>query len=182
MEYGLLLDLLILVAIILLGLFIQKYLPSYFQEKAKNLATKEDINAITSQVEKIKNAHKNHYDLTRSERDFYSQLINAIQKLLSEIKRYELNQKKGENFADKAIIMADRHLKESWLEFVDSANEILASAYVFLSEESYGNLIAALKDSTTFKDIRHDLLNAMRQSIHSKTKFRAEVDSRDLKY
>jgi hypothetical protein len=36
------------------GLFIKSYLPAYFSEKGKNLATKEDIKEITNIVEQVK--------------------------------------------------------------------------------------------------------------------------------
>ena len=42
----------ILVAFIV-GLFVRSYLPAYFSEKGKNLATKEDIGDITKIVETI---------------------------------------------------------------------------------------------------------------------------------
>lgn len=38
---------------ILLGLFIKNYLPSYMDEKGKNLATKEDIQEITRKTEEV---------------------------------------------------------------------------------------------------------------------------------
>ncbi|MFZ1291434.1 MAG: hypothetical protein WAR79_15170 [Melioribacteraceae bacterium] len=45
----------ILVVVILgLGFFIKYYLPSYFNEKGKNLATKEDITEITQKIEEVK--------------------------------------------------------------------------------------------------------------------------------
>lgn len=40
--------------ILILGLLIYKYLPSYIIEKGKNLATKEDIGDITRKVEEVK--------------------------------------------------------------------------------------------------------------------------------
>lgn len=43
-----------LVGLALLGLFIKSYLPSYMQEKGKNLATKEDVAAITIKTEEVK--------------------------------------------------------------------------------------------------------------------------------
>jgi len=39
----------------LLGLLLREFLPSYIREKGKNLATKEDIEAITRSVEAVKN-------------------------------------------------------------------------------------------------------------------------------
>lgn len=43
------------VLIFLLGLFIKNYLPSYMNEKGKNLATKEDIQEITRKTEEVQN-------------------------------------------------------------------------------------------------------------------------------
>lgn len=40
--------------IFILGLFIKKFLPSYMNEKGKNLATKEDIKDITRRTEEVK--------------------------------------------------------------------------------------------------------------------------------
>ncbi|WP_282937570.1 hypothetical protein [Paenibacillus sp. RC67] len=44
----------VLITQFLLGLFIKNYLPSYMNEKGKNLATKEDIQEITDKVESTK--------------------------------------------------------------------------------------------------------------------------------
>ncbi|MEK7511501.1 MAG: hypothetical protein AAB575_00585 [Patescibacteria group bacterium] len=166
----------------LLGLFIHKYLPKYFEEKAKNLATKEDIGEITKEVEEVKNIYKNHYDLSRTEREFYEQMVKATQKFLADIKRYELEKGTGENSATKEVIMSVPQLRENFLLFVDSANEIFAKAFVFLGEESYQRLKDALEEKSNFAAIRLNLLDAMRGSIYPETSFRAVTDTWDLKY
>jgi hypothetical protein len=51
------LDVLVLIGLVSAGLFVKSYFPSYFQEKAKNLATKEDIGTITQTVEEVKARH-----------------------------------------------------------------------------------------------------------------------------
>ncbi len=43
-----------LILTILLGLLFSIYLPSYTKEKAKNLATKEDIAEITNKAESVR--------------------------------------------------------------------------------------------------------------------------------
>jgi len=48
------LDVIEILLILIVGLLIYKYLPSYFTEKGKNLATKEDIGDITRKVEEVK--------------------------------------------------------------------------------------------------------------------------------
>ena len=40
-----------------LGLIFSKFLPSYFGEKGRNLATKEDIDGITRQIEDVKHGY-----------------------------------------------------------------------------------------------------------------------------
>ena len=42
-----------IILVFLLGLFIKIFLPSYMEEKGKNLATKEDIEAITRKTEEV---------------------------------------------------------------------------------------------------------------------------------
>ena len=59
----------------LLGLFIKNYLPSYMNEKGKNLATKEDIEAITRKTEAVQKEFKEGFELfssdVRFKYDFY---------------------------------------------------------------------------------------------------------------
>lgn len=43
-----------ILTLILLGYLFRSYLPAYFQEKAKNLATKQDVGEITREVESVK--------------------------------------------------------------------------------------------------------------------------------
>ena len=47
-------ELAILVGLVVLGFIIKNYLPSYFTEKGKNLATKEDVAEITRKIEEVK--------------------------------------------------------------------------------------------------------------------------------
>jgi len=49
-------DILLIVVAFIAGLLIKDYLPSYARKKAENLATKEDISAITEKVESVKTA------------------------------------------------------------------------------------------------------------------------------
>lgn len=54
----------LLVGAILLG---RSYLPKYFEEKGKNLATKEDIGAITDEVEKVKIQYSKDIEILKSD-------------------------------------------------------------------------------------------------------------------
>jgi len=44
-----------------LGLFVKNYLPTYMNEKGKNLATKEDIGDITQKTEEVKNTFQKEF-------------------------------------------------------------------------------------------------------------------------
>lgn len=46
-------EILLAVEVFLIGLFVKNYLPSYMDEKGKNLATKEDIEEITRKTEEV---------------------------------------------------------------------------------------------------------------------------------
>ncbi len=63
------------VLVFLLGLFIKNYLPSYMEEKGKNLATKEDIEAITRKTEEVQKEFREGFELfssdVRFKYDFY---------------------------------------------------------------------------------------------------------------
>ena len=64
-----------IILVFLLGLFIKNFLPSYMDEKGKNLATKEDIEAITRKTEEVQKEFKEGFELfssdVRFKYDFY---------------------------------------------------------------------------------------------------------------
>lgn len=62
-----LLDVLQLLAIIGVGLLVKFYLPSYFKEKGKNLATKEDIGGIEKEIQEVRSKYSQDLELLRSE-------------------------------------------------------------------------------------------------------------------
>jgi len=73
------------VVLIIGGLLLRNYLPSYFQEKGKNLATKEDIREITDKVEAVKAQYVREielfkYDiaLLQKRRDLSCQVVDLI--------------------------------------------------------------------------------------------------------
>ena len=69
-------NLLIVISSVLLSLFFTKYLPSYFNEKAKNLATKEDIEGITTKIENVKFEVDNNKFNTNKKKIFMNRLLN----------------------------------------------------------------------------------------------------------
>ena len=51
-------NVILIVVIVGIGFFIKNYFPSYFNEKGKNLATKEDIAEITNRIESVKSSYE----------------------------------------------------------------------------------------------------------------------------
>lgn len=60
-------DILTLLAIIGVGLLIKFYLPPYFGEKGKNLATKEDIAGIEKEIQNVRSKYSHDLELLRSD-------------------------------------------------------------------------------------------------------------------
>ena len=58
------------IIIFIAGLYIKKFLPSYMNEKGKNLATKEDIQEITRKTEKVRDEFKQNFELFSSDIKF----------------------------------------------------------------------------------------------------------------
>jgi hypothetical protein len=69
---------LLLITIGVIALFVKKYLPAYVAEKGKNLATKEDIAGITSEIEKVKSEYARSIEILRSELRLESSLKEAF--------------------------------------------------------------------------------------------------------
>jgi hypothetical protein len=62
----------------ILSYFVKNALPAYFTEKGKNLATKEDIEGITRQVESIKNEFTNKTEKLKTELQYSNQVRFSI--------------------------------------------------------------------------------------------------------
>jgi hypothetical protein len=79
-----LLQILTIVIFIGVGLFLRSFLPSYFDEKAKNLATKEDIGDITDEIEKVKFNYSKEVEQLKTELNKDFQEYIDEQKFLKE--------------------------------------------------------------------------------------------------
>ena len=88
------LDVLVLIGLASVGLFVKSYFPSYIQEKAKNLATKEDIGAITQTVEAVKARHTQEIEQLKTalqresealgkRRAVYDELVHGLRVFMS---------------------------------------------------------------------------------------------------
>jgi hypothetical protein len=51
---------------VVVGFFLRQFLPSYFKEKGKNLATKEDVAGITREIEGVRVEYSRQLELVRA--------------------------------------------------------------------------------------------------------------------
>lgn len=73
------LNILVLTGMGFLALIGKNYFPKYISEKAKNLATKEDITEITNQIESVKSDYALSLEKAKSEYQIKSALQQAFQ-------------------------------------------------------------------------------------------------------
>ena len=67
MDVHLVADLVLFISIFVVGLLIKTFLPGYIGEKAKNLATKEDVADITNKIEQVKVEYAKQLELYKSD-------------------------------------------------------------------------------------------------------------------
>ena len=73
------LNILVLLGMASLSVIGKKYFSNYVSEKAKNLATKEDISGITDQIENIKSGYAHSLEKAKSELQIKSALQQTFQ-------------------------------------------------------------------------------------------------------
>lgn len=112
----LILEILIAIAVFLIGLLTKNYLPSYMDEKGKNLATKEDIEEITRKTEGIQQEFRKGFEMFSNDVKFkydffykqYSELYCKLYAIViqSEYVRHfiELTDKKVISFEDAPFL------------------------------------------------------------------------------
>jgi len=60
------------------GFLFGKFFPSYFSEKGKNLATKEDISQITNSIENVKSIYNNEDKVLEKRRQIYEKIAYSL--------------------------------------------------------------------------------------------------------
>ena len=73
MEMNIIIEITIVIVGIILFFTIKNFLPSYFNEKGKNLATKEDVEEITKKVEKIKTEFVKDIEFIKADLSYINQ-------------------------------------------------------------------------------------------------------------
>jgi hypothetical protein len=78
-------DLLTWIVLIVGGLLLRNYLSTYFQEKGKNLATKEDIGVITDEVERVRSQYVSDLERLKADLREESEILGKRRNLYENI-------------------------------------------------------------------------------------------------
>lgn len=134
------------IAIAIIGLaiiWIRKGSIKYVEEKAKNLATKEDIGEITNTVEEVKKTHENYShawkEIFEKEYSILEGVWESAWKLQSTVRKLKPNT----DFRDKNK-SADQINRERWDDYFKAKNEYIDSIILtrpFIPPNIYENCI-----------------------------------------
>jgi hypothetical protein len=121
-------------------LIVKNFLPSYLIEKGKNLATREDVGAITKEIEDVKHqyaqqlqqlVHQNSLLIEEMRSRGQLRLAAAEQRLRAHQEAFRLWRKLASNMHEQAIFETVRECQEWWnsncLYLSAGAREILSN-------------------------------------------------------
>ena len=124
MDWAILIfEILLAVAVFLIGLFVKNYLPSYMDEKGKNLATKEDIEEITRKTEEVQQEFREGFELFSNDVKFkydffYKQYSELYCKLYAQMNEAEKREFLSQ-LVDNVQIYEERKENGQWLKSIE---------------------------------------------------------------
>lgn len=138
----------------ILGFWLKNYLPSYFSQKGKNLANKEDIEELTDKVQKITS--------------LYTQKNNKVEQILSHLLSIHSSHRNEERAAIIEFYESYMHWMYTILEIpIDQYNPATIEKIVDKKLELDDYFISVNKSSTKLLLLvkNEDLLNMQRKMI-----------------
>lgn len=147
---------------IICNFFIMKFFPSYFSEKGKNTATKEDIEEITKKIETVKSSIINTNKNLEKKRETYEKIVISL-KIFQEGNNQ--SQEEKENFL--------KTYPTSWLwgsdDVLNALNDFLelqiqrsrnpSSITQEVLKKSYSNIILNMRKDVGFNETEIDSKN-----------------------
>lgn len=154
---------------ILLAL-ISSYLFQYFKEKGKNLATQEDIENITSQVESVKQSYKIEFDKIQKNNDLiFSEIKDTKNRYNS--KQFELYNDLWSSLIDLKISADElwesatgKKLKDFSTKLYNAKISIKKSS-LLIENNHYDELMKVIKKFEEFEIGKKKLINLRNQTI-----------------
>jgi hypothetical protein len=138
-------------------LFLKSFIPSYLSEKAKNLATKEDVDVITEKIEKVKGQYaENLQNLIHQNNLLLEELKGRQQLRLAAVdKRLQAHQ---EAFSLWRKLVSSVHSDTAW-KVVLECQEWWNSNCIYLGQEARAAFNIAYSCASQHQDFLKDRSN-----------------------
>ena len=152
---------LVVVVSIVTNLLINKFFPSYFSEKGKNTATKEDIEEITKKVENVKALLSKEEKILEKRRYVYEQIVSSLRIFIS-----------GHGVSEEQKIKFYDTYALAWLWAPD---DVLSNLNIFLEYQIQNTVSPGIVPQETQKKLYANVILAMRKDVgFLDTKIKAE--------
>ncbi len=163
---ALFLSILDLVLLLAVGLMVKYYLPSYMSEKGKNLAKKEDIDAITHKVEGIRTQYLADIERLKSfltveaqllekRRQVYEEIAKSLRIFISGNKAETVDQERFLNAYATSWLWAPDNVVKAFNNFIELQKDYFSSGGKVSQEDlkrSYSECVWEMRKSTGFQD------------------------------
>jgi ribosomal protein L16 Arg81 hydroxylase len=140
----------ILIAVIISVIF-NKYLPSYFSEKGKNTATKEDIEEITQKVEKVRASLSKEEKVLEKRRIIYEQIASSLRIFIS-----------GHNVSEEQKKQFYEAYAATWLWAPD---QVVSNLNTFIESQIKHTSLPGSVPQKTMKKLYADVIVEMRKDV-----------------
>ena len=154
---------------ILLAL-VSSYLFQYFKEKGKNLATKEDIEKITSQVESVKQSYKIEFDKIQKNNDLiFSEIKDTKNRYNS--KQFELYNDLWSSLIDLKISADELWESATGKKLKDFSSKLhnakisIEKSSLLIENNHYDELMKVIKKFEEFEIGKKKLINLRNKTI-----------------
>ncbi|MBB85789.1 MAG: hypothetical protein CMP06_00580 [Xanthomonadales bacterium] len=138
---------------VLLGLLLSAYLPAYAKEKAKNLATKEDVAAITGQVENVRAEFSKQSALLERRRAVYERISDSLRIFIAGHGATECQQNAFHSAYAACWLWAPDDVLSNLNQFITMQQENHQAAGTHSQEEMkhlYGQIIVGMRKDVGF--------------------------------
>lgn len=143
------------VLVVLLGLLVKAYLPAYVKEKAKNLATKEDIADITNRVERVRAEISKESALLEKRREVYERISDALRVFIAGHAASEVEKEEFHAAYSAGWLWAPDQVSEKLNGFIRMQQENTANPGAHTQDEmkqAYGEIILGMRKDAGFPE------------------------------
>ena len=138
---------------VIVSLLLNKFLPAYFSEKGKNLATKEDISQITEKIESVKSIYSNEDKVLEKRRQIYEEIVSSLRIFIS---GHGISKEQKEKFYEayaSAWLWAPDSVLTKLNNFVEQQIKHVEKTEVTSQEtmkKQYGDIVLAMRKDVGF--------------------------------